>query len=295
MWLPAAAFADSSLPAQQAPQQDFLTIIIWTIAALSIAELIRNAIQGLFARLSGYRESSSAQKAVGALAGMGALVGLANVIRATAGDHGGSNGEHLGADKGGSGIKLAGESVPSGDGSGSSARMAAAMKMPAGQTTGLEKAVSAGHRAGNALGSLARNTATTAAAMGMGIAGMAVPGGDRLAQAGISTFDQTVGAAAGYAGSAAGRFLGVQGNLLGQSWLAGKQTQQKTGGPVNVAEAFRMVAGGANVQDAVARSMKVGGAYAVHEQMGHYVIGKLRKDTEAKQPATGRMDSGVNY
>ena len=87
--MPTAGLAAQAAPGQQPAQQDFLTTIIWTIAALSIAEMIRNSIQGLFARLYGFNETGVAQKAVGAIAGIGALFGLANVMRATAGGHGG--------------------------------------------------------------------------------------------------------------------------------------------------------------------------------------------------------------
>jgi hypothetical protein len=310
--LPPAGLAAQAAPGQQAAQQDFLTTIIWTIAALSIAEMIRNSIQGLFSRLYGFNETGVAQKAVGAIAGMGALLGLANVMRATAGGHGGGSGGGHGSGGGGGGIKLSGENAlpgggdggpggmtPGGEGnapgSGASDGSAASMNMAAGQTSGLEKAAGAGNKWGNTLGSFTRGATTTVAAVGMGFAGMAVPGGDRLAQTGVNAFDKTVGAAVGYAGSAAGRFMGVQGSMLGQSWQARKQAQKLTGGKVSVAEGFRLAAGGATMQDAVSRSLKLGGAHAVHEKAGQFVLGGMQRDAAANRPTTGKMDSGVSY
>ncbi len=302
--MPTAGLAAQAAPGQQPAQQDFLTTIIWTIAALSIAEMIRNSIQGLFARLYGFNETGVAQKAVGAIAGIGALFGLANVMRATAGGHGGGSGGGHGSGGGDGGIKLSGENAPIGGGDGRPGSLtpggegndgsAASINMAAGQTSGLEKAATTGNKWGNALGSFTRGATTTVAAVGMGVAGMAVPGGDRLVQASVNAFDKTVGAAVGYAGSAAGRFMGVQGSMLGQSWQARKQAQKLTGDKVSVAEGFRLAAGGATMQDAVSRSLKLGGAQAIHEKAGQFVLGGMQRDA-ANRPATGKMDSGVNY
>ena len=307
--VPAAAFADQTAQGQQ----DFLTTIIWTIAALSIAEMIRNSIQGLFTRLSGLNEAGIAQKAVGAIAGMSALFGLANVMKATAAGHGGGGGSGGGhGSGGGGGIKLSGEQAPSGGGEGgpssmtpggeeaaseggTSAGLAASLNMPAGHTSGLEKAADIGNKWGNALGTSSRRAATTMAAGALGIAGTAVPMGSHLVQAGTAAVDSTLGAAVGYAGSAIGRFAGVQGSMLGQSWQARKQAQKLTAGKVSVAEGFRIAAGGGTMQDALSRSLKIGGAYALHEKAGQFVLGGMKRDVAASRPKTGKMDSGVNY
>jgi hypothetical protein len=307
---PTAAMADQSAQGQQ----DFLTTIIWTIAALSIAEMIRNSIQGIFTRLSGLNEAGIAQKAVGAIAGMGALFGLANVMRATAAGHGGGGGSGGGRASGGDGggIKLSGEHAPSGGGEGrpsgmppggevdlsedgSPAGLADSLKMPTGHTTGFEQAADVGNKWGNALGTYSRRAATTAAAGALGIAGMAVPLGSRLAQAGAVAADSTIGAAAGYAGSAIGRFAGVQGSMLSQSWQARKQAQNLTGGKISAAEGFRIAAGGVTMPDAFSRSLKFGGAYALHDKAGQFVLGWMKRDAATSRPTTGKMDNGVNY
>jgi hypothetical protein len=314
--LPAAALADQAVLGQQAASQDFLATIVWTIAALSLAEMIRNSIQGLFSRLYGFNESGAGMKAVGAIAGMGSLFGLANVMRATAGEFmgGGRSEGRSSSGAGGGSISLSGETsymggesvlagmTTGGEGDkgvtrdgGATGEMASALGMKAGQTSGLEKATGTGNQWGRTLGSLARRATTAIAAMGMGMAGMAIPGGDHLVQAGVNVFDKTVGAAAGYAGSAAGRFAGVQGSLLGHSLQTGKRAQKLTGGQIGVAESFRMVAGGATVQDAIARSLKLGGACAVHEKAGQFILGGMQNEAAANSPAKGKMDSGVNY
>src|SRR5208337_4093930 len=125
--------------------------------------MIRNSIQGLFARLYGFNETGVAQKAVGAIAGIGALFGLANVMRATAGGHGGGSGGGHGSGGGDGGIKLSGENAPIGGGDGRLGSLtpggegndgsAASINMAAGQTSGLEKAATTGNKWGNALGS----------------------------------------------------------------------------------------------------------------------------------------------
>jgi hypothetical protein len=300
---PAVAMADQPVQGQQ----DFLTTIIWTIAALSIAEMIRNSIQGIFARLSGLNEAGIAQKAVGAIAGMGALFGLANVMRATATGNGGGGfggGSH-GTGEGCGGIRLSGEDAPYGCGEvrpevdasedGAPVGLTDCLKMPTGHTTGFEQAADAGNKWGNALGMYSRRATTTVAAGALGIAGMAVPMGSRLAQAGTVAADSTIGAAAGYAGSAIGRFAGVQGSMLNQSWQAGKQVQQMTGGKASTAEGFRIAAGGVTMQDAFSRSLKFGGAYALHDKAGQFMLGWMQKDTTGGRPTTGRMDNRVHY
>ncbi len=113
--MPAASFAASTDPGQAAAPgptaQDCLTVIVWTIAALSIAEMIRNSIQGLFTRLSGINESGFATKAVGAISGVGALFGLANLSRTTVGGFSGHSGGFSGGQRTGE-INLAGVNSP---------------------------------------------------------------------------------------------------------------------------------------------------------------------------------------
>jgi hypothetical protein len=303
---PGAAFADQTATGQQ----DFLTTMIWTIAALSIAEMIRNSIQGIFARLSGLNEASIAQKTIGAMAGMGAIFGLANAIRATASGQGGC-GSHTLSGAGSSGIKLSGENYPCGCGDGGASfvspggeeksselgtsDLAAVLKMPEGHTAGLEKAADLGNKWGNALGAYSRRATATVAEGALGVAGMAVPMGSRLVQAGTMAVDSTIGSAAEYAGSAVGRFVGVQGSMLGQSWEARKQAQKLTGSKVSAAEGFRITAGGSTMQDALSRSLKFGGAYALHEKAGQSVLRGMKRDPAASMPTTGKMDSTVDY
>jgi hypothetical protein len=49
------------------------------------------------------------------------------------------------------------------------------------------------------------------------------------------------------------------------------------------------------MQDALSRSLKIGGAYALHEKAGQFVLGGMKRDAAASRPTTGKMDSGVNY
>jgi hypothetical protein len=169
------------------------------------------------------------------------------------------------------------------------------MKMPNGHTEGLERAGDIGSKWGNALGSYSRRATSTVAAGALGVAGMAFPMSNRLVQNGAMAVDNTIGAAAGYAGSAIGRFAGFQGSMFSQSLQARNRAQKLKGGKVSAAEGFRIVAGGVTMQDALSRSLKVGGAYALHERAGQFVLGGMKRDAAAGKPTTGKMDSAVNY
>jgi hypothetical protein len=125
------------------------------------------------------------------------------------------------------------------------------------------------------------------------MAGAAIPGGANLAEAGTDLFRNTGGRAIGYAGTAAGRFAGTHAGLLTQSLAA----QRQSGGRVGISEAFRMVAGGATVGEAVSRSMRFAVSQTFHPQAGPMALAGQAEDaagTSVANRPTSSMD-GVRY
>jgi hypothetical protein len=289
---PPAASAAPGDPGQAAAQgqngQDLLTIIIWAIAALSISEMIRNSIQGLFTRLSGMNEASFASKAVGAIAGVGALFGLASLGGATLGAGaraGASGGQSFG---GQSSINLGGQPAPEGAGQG-----LATGTGQVGDTAGLSAAGRAGSNLGASIGGFARSVATGIAGGALTLATSAIPGGERLAEAGTRFFNNTVGLGIQHAGAAAGRFVGTHGHLLGQSL----QARRLSGGTTGLKDAFQQVTGGASFSDAMKRSMKFSTLHAAHQRAGGLALEGMKADGEkagGEQAPVTSMD-GVRY
>jgi hypothetical protein len=304
---PASAFASemSQTVQGQPTPQDSLTIIIWTIAALSIAEMIRNTLQGLFARLSGFNEMNFAQKAVGAIAGMGALFGLASLGKTTLSSNGAQGGWYTGGQNS-AGMKLSGEAVPDGD-----VLYGAAAVGQAGITTassgkgsgpetysvknaGFMRAAQTGSSLGKTMGSFASNTATVGAGAIMSMAGAAIPGGERLAAMGQNAFRHTAGRLFGYTGEAAGRFVGANASLLGQSYAVKRQSS----GQMSVGDAFKMVAGGSTFEEAMSRSLKFSTAHSLHPGLGRMALEGLTPDAQQADRTSNNTSAsmdGVRY
>lgn len=274
---PLAALAAPADPGQAAGQgQDFLTIIIWTTAALSISEMIRNSIRGLFARLSGVNEAAFASKAVGAIAGVGSLFGLTALGGVTMGAgarSGASGGQSF---KGQGGINLGGQPNPGG----SASQLFSTGTGQAGDTGGLAAAGKAGNNWGAPLGGFARSMATGLVGGALSLATSAIPGGERLAETGTRFFDNTAGLGIQKAGGAAGSFAGANLHLLGQSLQANRLSK----GTAGLGGAFQQVTGGSSLGDAMKRSMKFSAANAAHQQMGGIALERM-KGSEAQDPA----------
>jgi hypothetical protein len=63
----------------------FMTIVIFLYAIIPLAEALRNSMQSVFARWAGMNEEATAGKAVGAIMGMGGLMSMGRVGKATFG------------------------------------------------------------------------------------------------------------------------------------------------------------------------------------------------------------------
>ncbi|MTI84399.1 MAG: hypothetical protein FH756_10940 [Firmicutes bacterium] len=70
---------------------NWLTLIIGLLVILPITEMIRNSMQGLFARWAGVNEEKWAGRAMLGMTGLGAIAGLGNVGKATLGGFAGAS------------------------------------------------------------------------------------------------------------------------------------------------------------------------------------------------------------
>lgn len=77
---------------------NWLSALIWAIAVIPLGEMIRNSVQGLFTRMSGFDEAGTAGRVMGFL-GLGSVMGAGKLASATAG--GGSKSLSGGDMKGG--------------------------------------------------------------------------------------------------------------------------------------------------------------------------------------------------
>ncbi len=305
-----------------ATSQNMIVILIWFVAMLPIAEMIRNSMLGLFTRHSEFDEAGFATKSLAAIAGLGGLVGLSQLGKASfgAGAAGGIPGGAVGRSGGmggggvvstsgtGSGganpIALQGrEAFPGGDAgsalpataSTDGAAMSAATaaggtvaqgmgKPGAGLIGGLQQAASFGERAGARVGGAAGAITSSFVSGATALAGSAIPGGKHLADAG-QKFGHVVGKVAEHGVGAVTRGIATYGHLVAQTgsdWL--KQGDKEGYG---IGESFRRVTGGETLGDASGRAWKVAGANTVDPYFAGKALVKMKPSLDGYRPNNG--------
>lgn len=245
--------------AQSANGQNMITILIWLMAMLPIAEMIRNSMQGLFTRRSEFDEAGFATRSLAAIAGIGGMIGLSNLGRATFGpgmprrSPGGGDGRDGGVSHvAGEGIKLTGSDAPLGGGTGIasvpmpdvhpvSAAGAPPTQLGASPAKGLRRAVSWGEKAGVFAGGVAGAATSSFVSGAIGLAGCAIPGGQVFADVGRKA-GSTAGMLAEHGVNAVTRSAATHGHLFAQSASYWVQQGRREGD--SFGESFRRVSSG---------------------------------------------------
>ena len=205
----------------------WLEKLLWAGGLIPIAEMVRNSVQGLFTRLSGFDEAGAVGKFLGAL-GLGGIAGMSRLGAISLNPRFGSSGGE------GSGFFPPG--LPPDDGSG---RISyddgggGLTKVPSGTSPGLMAALNAGRIAGG----IAAKTAGT-------MAGLALSpvGGQALAQ-GVA-----------YGAESVGRLVGGAGSLVYQTRSMAARTK------LPLSESFKMVTMSQTVGEGVYRAAMAGAA-----------------------------------
>jgi hypothetical protein len=230
----ATAGLQTAIAAQPANGQNMITILIWLMAMLPVAEMIRNSMQGLFTRHSEFDEAGFATRSLAAIAGIGGMIGLSNLGRATFGHGmsgrtpGGGGGWDGGAGHAaGQGIKLTGSDAPLGGGAGSvpapmpdvpAVSIAGVTPSQSGVSPagGLQRAVSWGEKAGAFTGGVAGAATSSFVSGAIGLAGCAIPGGQVFADVGRKA-GSAAGMLAEHGVGAVTRGVATHGHLFAQS------------------------------------------------------------------------------
>jgi hypothetical protein len=251
---------------------NWLTLLIGLLVILPITEMLRNSMQGLFARFAGVNEEKWAGRAMLGMTGLGAIAGLGNVGKATLGG-------------------LTGGTVTPGLGPGSgpgSSGMAGGSQSSSGMTT----PSTASFQPGISMGNVAGNTATMGGTTyTQNPAGIFVPGTNSTSENKNNSQSQDTGIP-GVARSASGQASNSIGSKLGGA-IGGAMgaTMLGRGGE-------KFVKGGAAVGGAMARgitsSAKLGKKVYSQVKQGNSV-GEAMRNMTGGQSVTQSMGRAASF
>ncbi|WP_157834949.1 hypothetical protein [Desulfofalx alkaliphila] len=260
--------------------KSWAVLLVWMYAIIPLSEMLRNSVQGLFTRMSGFDESGTATKVFGAIGGVSSLVGMGNLMRATTPIRAQSSSRNTGSGTGGTGTGATGSSEPGGSQTPLNTQQPNSQaSAPAGYTTsasGLIVPSGAAASQQNAnpeapqsnqppLGMVraanAARVAGTAAGVvtGLGAKAMfaAVPGGQNIANL-VSRGASSVTGATAAAGA-----VGVQ------AAYQGMQNYRETG-KANMGEVFKNVTGSMDAKKAVLNTASLSANEGLNPLIGHH-------------------------